>query len=118
MIRISAVHVFAVLGLAATVGLGLALPACSGGDEATADGITSEHWYALSSLVIGADGNTTYVATTSSLDVPELDYTKAREFPGTADIWVHEGFLFVGSAEDASVTKFEVMPDGGLTELG
>jgi hypothetical protein len=104
-------------GVAACVSL---LAACS--DETAAADASSEasSWYVVSSLLAGSgEGDTTsYIATVPSLDISEIDYDRAREFSGTADAWTHEGFVFVGSAETSTVTKFEVKDDGTLRELG
>jgi hypothetical protein len=76
-------------------------PAGPGGQGAGAGSL-----YALGSLVFGDAEDSVYVALLDSLGQQTVDLGKAREFPGAADIWVHEGALFLASDEDVTVTRF------------
>ena len=73
--------------------------------------------YVLSSLVFGDAGTTGYVSVLSSLGPQTIDNTRAREFPGAADVWVHDGAVFVTNDESYTITKFSVEA-GGLVEQG
>jgi hypothetical protein len=73
--------------------------------------------YVLSSLVFGDEGTTGYVSVLDSLGPQTIDNAKAREFAGAADVWVHEGSVFVTNDEAFTVTKFSVA-DGALVEQG
>lgn len=71
--------------------------------------------YALSSITFTTEGSTTYVSLLDSLDVPHVDFDSAREFSGTADIWVHDGALYVSELETLTITRFS-LSDGQLVE--
>jgi len=89
--------------LASAVGL---LSGCSNDEGASSS--TQEPRYVLDSVLFDADYNaTTYLALLDSFDVEQIDWDEAREFPGFADVWVHDGSVFV-SAADFTITKFSV----------
>ena len=78
------------------------------GDGSEPAGSRESPRYVLSSVVFDADYNaTTYLALLDSVDVEEIDLSRAREFAGFADIWVHDGSVFV-STEDFIITKFAI----------
>jgi hypothetical protein len=73
--------------------------------------------YILSTQVSDDEGTTGYVSVLDSLAPQSIDYTKAREFPGAADAWVHDGAVFVTDPEEFTITKFSV-ERGALVEQG
>jgi len=85
----------------------LLVAACGGGGDGDDDG-ESEHAYILGSLVFGPEGTTSYVNVLDSLDTQTIDYSRAHEFAGAADVWVHGGSVFVTSAEALTITKYAV----------
>jgi hypothetical protein len=64
--------------------------------------------YALSTLVFAPEGTTSYVRLLDSLSPSSVTLDDAREFPGTADLWVNEGEVFVAEGESQRITKFAV----------
>src|SRR5688500_13136585 len=64
--------------------------------------------YVLSTLLFGDEGTTGYVSVLDSLGPQTIDNTEAREFAGAADVWVHEGAVFVTNDEAFTITKFSV----------
>ena len=82
-------------------------PAASGTDSG----------YVVGSLVFGDDVDTSYVNILQSLGVQTIDYDQAREFSGAADLWVHEGSVFVADGEALTITKYSVI-GGQLSEQG
>lgn len=79
---------------------------------------TSEHYYPTSSVVFGDDGQSTYVSLLRSLDSQEIDPAKAREFAGWADMWVHDGKVFMTDGEAPELTRYSVTQTGSLVEEG
>lgn len=73
--------------------------------------------YVLNTLVFDDQGTTSYVSLLDSLGPQTIDNARAREFAGAADVWVHEGALFVTNAEASTITKFSVEA-GALVEQG
>jgi hypothetical protein len=88
--------------------------ACSGSD----DDRTAQGRFATTSVVFADTGNSTYLSLLRSLDAQEIDYTGAREFPGWADVWLHEGKVFWADAEAPTLTRFAVDDQGALVEDG
>jgi len=78
----------------------------------------SEHYYPTSSVVFGDDGQSTYVSLLRSLDSQEVDIDRGREFAGWADMWVHEGNVFMTDGEAPVLTKYSVSEAGSLGEEG
>jgi hypothetical protein len=78
------------------------------------DGEPEAPLYAMSSLVFGTDGNattTTYINLLDSLEPQTVDFDAAREFPGTSDLWVDGGRIFVADGESLTVTKYALEGD-------
>lgn len=73
--------------------------------------------YVLSSLVFGDEGTTGYISVLDSLGPQTIDNANAREFAGAADVWVHDGAVFVTNDERFTITKFS-LEDGELVERG
>jgi hypothetical protein len=88
-------------------------------DAGAANDSSGNHKYVLASVVFGAnDEQTSYLNVVDSLEKQELDYGKAIERPGWADLWVHEGRVFVSSREEKTITKYSVSDAGELVEEG
>lgn len=105
------------------VGLALsafALPACSEDVDSDggggAGGAAIDPRYALSSMVWDTEGNTTtYVNLLADIDVESINHEKAREFAGAADIWFHDGSLYVAEGVALTITRYTI-EDGELIE--
>jgi hypothetical protein len=102
------------VGLAAVVAAS-AGPGCGGGDD---DGAGSEARYVVASVVFGPQGETSYLNVLASLEPQTIDYGRAVELPGWADVWVHEGRVFVSSGDAPTITRYAVGSDGTLTADG
>lgn len=97
---------------------GLSLAGCADDPTREEDPPSGEPGvYVLSSLFFGPDTTTTYVSLLESLEPQTLDYDRAREFPGAADAWVHDGSVLIADAESQTITRYSVA-DGQLVEEG
>lgn len=107
------------LGLCAALGLLLAT-GCSTGDGSggTQDDTGTGPLYAVVGAISNVDATTTYVSLISSLDVKEIDDSKAYEFPGTATVATTGGWLFVADGESPIVTRYSIGKDGTLQDDG
>ncbi len=96
-----------------------ATPALDTPDEMTpvATPEPAESLFAVTSLVSSGDETSSYVSLLSSLDGVTIDYGQAREFPGQADFWAHDGALFVTELDGLTITRFSV-DSGTLVETG
>jgi hypothetical protein len=86
--------------------------------------------YVFASIVSSGEEANTYVSLLESLDGQTVDNDKGREFPGTSDVWVFDGFVFIADQESQTITKFSVngrklveqarigFSDYGLTDFG
>jgi hypothetical protein len=83
------------------------LAACGGGGG-SGDADDAEHAYILGSLVFGPEDSTSYVSVLDSLEPQTVDASQARSFPGSADVWVHGGAVFVADSEALTITKYSV----------
>jgi hypothetical protein len=71
--------------------------------------------YVVSSAVFDPDGSTTtLINVLDSLDVQTLDYDVAVELAGWADVWVHEGYVYVSDGEAPTITRYTLADDGRL----
>jgi hypothetical protein len=94
----------------------LGLVACGGDDD---DGGTlSDVFYPTSSVVFSDQGQQTYVQMLPSIEAQTIDPSTSREFPGWADIWVHDGALLVADGEAPTIDRYRVEGDGTLTADG
>lgn len=105
----------------------LLLAACGGGGSGDDEG--GEHAYLLSSLVLG-DESESYVAVLDNLAAQTIDKTKTTAFSGAADVWVHDGQVYVTDSENLTITRYTVdgrklvahetigFGDYGLTDFG
>jgi hypothetical protein len=71
--------------------------------------------YVLGTMVFGPEGTTSYVSLLDALEPGPVDLAQAREFSGLADVWVHEGAVYVAQTETLTITRF-VLQDGALVE--
>ena len=93
--------------------LAAALVGCGADAGGTAD--ASGARYAVMYEVFDDTGSTSYLSLLESLDLTEVDLSKAREFGGgRAFIQAYDGRLFVGDAESPTVTRYTVTGDGRL----
>jgi hypothetical protein len=92
-----------------------AAAACTGDDAPGPD--ASEPRFVLGTMVFSTDGTTSYVSVLDSLESQTIDLAQAREFSGLADVWVHDGAVFVTELETLTIAKFEVV-GAGLEERG
>lgn len=75
--------------------------------------------YAVMFEVFDDVGSNSYLSLLESLDVPEIDVSQAREFPGgRAYVRVYDGAVFVGAPTAPEVTRYSVSADNQLVEEG
>jgi hypothetical protein len=97
--------------------LGVIATGCGNDTSTDEGGGRGAHAFPTTSIVFGEDSSiTTYLSLLPSLDSQDVDYDKAREFPGWADLWVHGGGLFVTDGEAPALTRFSMGDDGDLEE--
>jgi len=108
------------LGLAlsaAALGVGIAAtPACDEGGDGS--GNNGGPLYAITSVFVGTEGRTSYVATFGSLDVDTVDVRSGIEFPGNIVVESYGGALYVGLAESPELVRYEPDQSGVLIETG
>lgn len=81
-------------------------------DESNDAGATAKPKYVVASLVSSSDDDSSmYVSFLDSLDGQEVDHRNGREFPGSSDLWVHDGKIFVSDYETQIITKFSLSGD-------
>lgn len=74
--------------------------------------------YALHSAVESPDGRLNYFTMLPSItDESTIDYASAIEVPGRARLYARPelGFFVIGDGEDASLTRYDIEADGGVT---
>lgn len=81
-------------------------------------GAPSDTKYVVGSVIFEPEGQQTIISVLDSLSPQVIDYGRAIELPGWADLWVHEGHLYVSSGESPTVTKYSVSETGALVEQG
>jgi hypothetical protein len=74
--------------------------------------------FPTSSVVLGQDSQTTYLSFLQTLDNQVIDLGQARELAGWADLWVHEGKVFMTDGSAPSLTRYSVNAQGQLIEDG
>jgi hypothetical protein len=75
--------------------------------------------YAIMHEVYADDKSDSYLSLLDSLDVTEVDISKAREYPGgRAFLATYNGWIFVGAPTEPTVTRFTVGADNKLVEAG
>lgn len=108
--------------VAALFAVCLAAAAC--GEDGDGKAVDTERaggpLYAIANEIYGAnEDSTTYISVLSSLDIKEIDYSKAREYAGgRATLATVGGWLFVTAPESPIITRFKVSDQGVLTEDG
>lgn len=95
----------------------LFLAACTPEDSADTAIVTDEPVYVVGSALFGPEGTSTYLAVLRDLGPQEIDYAQAIELPGWADVWVHEGAVYVSEGETPQITRYTVT-DAGQLEAG
>jgi hypothetical protein len=70
--------------------------------------------YVVSSAVFGPESTSTSINVLDSLGAQTLDYAVAVELPGWADVWVHEGYVYVADGESPTITRYSLNADGSL----
>ncbi len=74
--------------------------------------------YVVASTVMSDDSAMTYVRQLASLEAGEIELATALEYPEFATIAGVGSALFVGSGESATLTKYAVSPERGLSPAG
>jgi hypothetical protein len=98
--------------------LGVLAGGC-GGDARVVDSApqAGDPEYVVNTQIFDDQGTMGYVSLLGSLGPQTIDLEQAREFAGEADVWVHDGAVFVTDAEAFTITKFAVT-GGALVEQG
>lgn len=96
------------------------LPNDAGRDSAAENEPSLPPIYAVMYEVYGdTGGSDSYLSLLPSLDMKEVDITKARQFAGgRAFLATYNGWLFVGEPTTPIVTRYAVAADGTLREEG
>lgn len=82
------------------------------GDEPS--GHASRGSLVTNAVVFGDDATSSYVTLLPSLESGDVELSGAREFAGWADVWVHDGKVFVSDGEAPELTRFSVDESGAL----
>jgi hypothetical protein len=99
--------------------LGVLAGGC-GGDGRVVDSApqaAADPEYVVNTQIFDDQGTMGYVSLLGSLGPQTIDLEQAREFAGEADVWVHDGAVFVTDAEAFTITRFAVT-GGALVEQG
>lgn len=103
--------------------VGLTLAACGDDDLVTGVGElaavesgTASSAYVVGSTLNSPDGWNAYVAVLSELEPQEIDYGRALEVPGRADVWVRDEKVFIAEAQSPVVSRYVVTDDLQLVE--
>lgn len=81
--------------------------------------LPKEAKYALTSVVIDADGNrTTYLQTLASLSDGPFDNRAAIEMPGNGVVLAHGASVYAGLAEEPTWVRYSVDDNGAIQESG
>jgi hypothetical protein len=110
--------------------LSLSAVACGGEDTTTLQGLApapvdesaarpeapprASTRYVVSSVVFDSDATSTLINVLDSLEPQTVDYDDAIELSGWADLWVHEGFVYVADGEAPVITRYSMNDDGSL----
>jgi hypothetical protein len=99
--------------LAAALAL-LGAVGCGSDSHASDEALSGEGpLYAIMYEVFDDVGSNSYLSLLESLDIEELDTTKAREYAGgRAFLHAYDGAVFVGDAGTPSVTRYSVLHAG------
>lgn len=90
--------------------------AAAGGS--TEPAVVAREHFPTSSVVFGEAGETTYVNVLDSLEATGPDPRRSMELAGWADVWAHEGKVFVADGEAPVLTRYSVDAEGALLEEG
>jgi hypothetical protein len=94
----------------------LAATGCGGDEGGGASTEPTGDYFPTTSIVFGEDSTSTYLNVLRSLEAQEIAYETAREFAGWADLWVHEGHVFVTDGEAPALTRYSLAADGTLEQ--
>jgi hypothetical protein len=104
---------------AAAPDVGAHLDTQSSADAAADRAPAAPPLYAIMYEVFNDNGSDSYLSLIDSLDVKQIDITKAREYSGgRAFLATYNGWLFVGDPTTPTITRFSVTPAGALKEEG
>jgi hypothetical protein len=80
---------------------------------------TSGSLFAVMYEVFNGEDSDSYLSVFDSLDIQEIDTSKAREFAGgRAYLRVYNGWIFVGEPGAPTIRRFELSKSGELVEKG
>ena len=99
--------------LTSLLALTTSVVACSDAGEVDGGGR-----YLVHNVVLGVDGETSYINTLANLDPQTIDFASALEAPGWGDMWIVGDMAFVSSGESPTVTRYAFDDAGVLTENG
>lgn len=102
------VHRLSLCVAAAMAGCSESSKESGGGDDAA---------YVFAAIVSSGDDSNTYVSLLDELAGQTVDNAAGREFPGTSDVWVFDGAVFVADQESKTIAKFKI-DRGSLLEDG
>ncbi|HVK75938.1 MAG TPA: hypothetical protein VM734_21550, partial [Kofleriaceae bacterium] len=105
----------------AALGLATGLAACGGGDDDDGGGTgpLTGPVFVVANEVYTDDSSTTYVNVLDSLDIDQVDYTKAIEIAGgRATIATTNGWLFVAPPDEPVIIRYEIDGARKLVETG
>jgi hypothetical protein len=91
------------------------------GEDASPDdggGGDASEVYALTTVVIGTEGRTSYVQSLTSLDAPAVDHSDAIEFAGNVVVEALGESVYVGLAESPKVVRYTADASGELAWNG
>ncbi|HUF98828.1 MAG TPA: hypothetical protein VMM60_11935 [Ilumatobacter sp.] len=98
--------------------LALSTMSCGNSGDSGNPGDPAGNYFPTSSVVFGQDSISTYLSLLQTLDPQAIDYDGAREFAGWADLWVHEGKVFMTDGEAPALTRYTVAAGGALEQDG
>lgn len=93
-------------------------PQGGGQGELNPDRATPASVYVVGSTLNGPEGWNAYVAVIPQLAPQQIDYAKALEIPGRADVWVWDKKVFIAEAQSPTVKRYAVAEDLSLVQEG
>lgn len=86
------------------------------GADGTPGGGAASPAFIVGSTLNGPEGWNAYVAVLPALVPGEVDYDRALEVPGRADVWVWDDTVFIAQAQSPEVSRYSVTNDLQLVE--
>jgi len=106
----------------ALLGLATGLAACGGGDDdgdGGGDGPVTGPVFVIANEVYTDSSSTSYINVLDSLDITQIDPSKAIEIAGgRATIATHNGWLFVAPPDEPVIIRYEIDAARKLVETG